>query len=134
MSLGENIRKFRELRGLSGVDFAALVGISQNYLSEIESNKKGGSRQTLTKIAKALGITIDELLSESISTVEIKDVQNEGYKDSSDEIINYMRKYKEENSRAFIIFKKIRDASLDENELTEIEKFIDYVISKKSKE
>lgn len=134
MSLGENIRKFRELKGLSGVDFAALVGISQNYLSEIESNKKGGSRQTLTKIAKAFGITIDELLSDDTSTLEIKDVQNEASKDSSDEIIDFMRKYKKENTRVFNIFKKIREAGLNEAEMTEIENFIDYVISKKSKD
>ena len=43
----DNINKFKEQRkilGLTQIDFCSLLGISQGYLSDLESNKKVPSK------------------------------------------------------------------------------------------
>lgn len=60
---GENpIRVWREHRGLKGYQLAEKAGVSATYLSEIETGKKEGRVSTLASIAKALNLTIDDLV------------------------------------------------------------------------
>ncbi len=61
---GENaIRVWREHRGLSVKALAELAGVAPAYLSQIETGKREGTVSTLSKIAKALGVTIDDFVS-----------------------------------------------------------------------
>lgn len=63
MSEGEHpIRVWRDFRGFSAKELAAVAGISATYLSEIESGKKEGSISVLKKIARVLRVDIDELV------------------------------------------------------------------------
>ncbi|MGM0535208.1 MAG: helix-turn-helix domain-containing protein [Pseudomonadota bacterium] len=55
------VRVFREYRGLRARDLAEKAGISQGYLSEIESGKKSGSLDVLKRIADALGVELGDL-------------------------------------------------------------------------
>tara|TARA_R110000868_G_scaffold29889_24_gene111141 strand:- start:7 stop:513 length:507 start_codon:yes stop_codon:yes gene_type:complete len=60
---GENpVRVWRDYRGMTAGDLAAAAGISQGYLSEIETGKKPGSVDKVKKIADALGVRIDDLV------------------------------------------------------------------------
>jgi len=60
---GENpVRVFRTYRKLSVSDLAAAAGISQPYLSEIESGKKTGSVDVLKRIAAALKVDLDDIV------------------------------------------------------------------------
>jgi len=52
---------WREHRKLSGAKLAALSGVPQSYISEIETGKKPGSLDAMAKLARALGVTIDDL-------------------------------------------------------------------------
>ncbi len=54
---------FRTHRGLTVRDLAARTGIATGYLSEIERGRKPGSTAALSRIAEALGTTIDTLVS-----------------------------------------------------------------------
>jgi predicted transcriptional regulator len=56
---------WREHRKLSGAKLATLSGVSQSYISEIETRKKPGSLAAMAKLARALGVTIDDLTPES---------------------------------------------------------------------
>ena len=61
---GENaFRVWREHRGLSVKALAELAGVAPAYLSQIETGKREGTVSTLSKIAKALGVTIDDFVS-----------------------------------------------------------------------
>lgn len=61
---GENpVRVWRRHRGLSGQELAEKAGISQPYLSEIETGKKEGSVSAMKQIAEALGVSLDDLVS-----------------------------------------------------------------------
>lgn len=55
------VRVFREYRGLRAGELAEKAGISQGYLSEIESGKKTGSLSVLKRIAEALDLELSDL-------------------------------------------------------------------------
>ena len=58
----ERIHNIRIQKGMTQEQLAHLVGIKQPTLSSIESGKKSPSLDTATKIANALGCTVDDLL------------------------------------------------------------------------
>jgi len=53
---------WRKKRGLTQAALAKEVGVTQAYLSEIESGKKEASVGVLRDLAKALKVTVDELV------------------------------------------------------------------------
>ena len=55
------IREFRKKKGLRQTDLARLVGIFQSELSEIERGLRKPSVYLAKKIAKALGVSLDDL-------------------------------------------------------------------------
>ena len=57
------IREFRKKKGLRQTDLARLVGIFQSELSEIERGIRKPSVYLAKKIAKALGVSLDDLFS-----------------------------------------------------------------------
>ena len=57
------IQAFREYRGLTLQELSDGTGLAVSYISEIERGRKSGSVSALTRIAKALGTTIDALVS-----------------------------------------------------------------------
>ena len=63
MEIGVNIKKYREIEGLTLPDLAIKAGVSKAFLWEIESGKsKRPGAEVLLKIADALGVTIAHLL------------------------------------------------------------------------
>ena len=54
---------FRKRRGLSQAALAKKVGIAQDFLSEIEAGLKTGDVRTLRKIADALDLSLDDLVT-----------------------------------------------------------------------
>jgi hypothetical protein len=61
--LGLKLRKLRQEKGLSLTDLAARAGISVSYLSEIEGGRKHPKPEKLIRLAQALGVAYDELVS-----------------------------------------------------------------------
>ena len=71
MKLGDIIKKYREDHGLSLRAFSYLSGVSNSYLSMLESGKHPRSGRpivpTLTKLnqlADAMGLRVDDLIQE----------------------------------------------------------------------
>jgi len=64
-SLGEIVRRQRELSELSMRQFAAMAGISNPYLSQIERGLREPSEQVAAAIAKALRTSVDALYKEA---------------------------------------------------------------------
>lgn len=52
----------REWHGLTGRQIARIVGISASMVSQMERQRKLGSAKTLTKLAAALGVSVDTLV------------------------------------------------------------------------
>gem|GEM_PF-84452 len=62
-NIGENIKKYRTKQGLSQEDFAKKSGVKYTTLTKIESGViKKPSVLVMAKIAKALGVNIEELI------------------------------------------------------------------------
>ena len=60
---GDNaVRVIREWRDMIQGELAVAVGISQNYLSEIETGRRKGPAELQKKFARALGVPIDLLI------------------------------------------------------------------------
>jgi transcriptional regulator with XRE-family HTH domain len=64
-SLGEFIRRQRELSEVSMRQFAALAGISNPYLSQIERGVRAPSEQVLQSIADALQVSAETLYEQA---------------------------------------------------------------------
>ena len=62
MSVGENIRRIREEKGLTQSYVAERAGISQAMLCQIERGTKNPSLQVGKEIADILGCDLDYLL------------------------------------------------------------------------
>ena len=64
-SLGQKLRKLRREREWSGQKLADLAGVSRMTIFRIEKGRTSGVRlDTLESIAKVLGVSVQELLSE----------------------------------------------------------------------
>lgn len=60
--LGENIKKIRLEKGMSQGDICRKLGFDRSYISNIESGNKNPTLSTITKLAKALGVPMEDLL------------------------------------------------------------------------
>lgn len=60
---GKNLRKARETKGLSQERLARLAEVANNTIVKIEAEKnRNPTLDTLKKIAKALGVSVDNLI------------------------------------------------------------------------
>jgi transcriptional regulator with XRE-family HTH domain len=69
-SLGEFIRRQRELSAMSMREFARLAGISNPYLSQIERGLRAPSEQVLHAIAETLKVSAETLYEQAGVPVE----------------------------------------------------------------
>lgn len=60
---GETVREFRERKGLLLRQVAAALEVDTAFLSKMERNGKRASRPMIDKLANALGVKTEELLT-----------------------------------------------------------------------
>ncbi len=60
--LGDNIRRIRLAKNMTQGDLCRKLGLDRAYMSNVESGKKNPTLSTITNIAKALDVSVDELL------------------------------------------------------------------------
>jgi DNA-binding XRE family transcriptional regulator len=58
---GSKVKQLREAKGMTQAELAKSAGITQSFISDLEGNKKFPSMPTMTKIAKMLGVTVNDL-------------------------------------------------------------------------
>ena len=56
------IRVWREYRALTQAELAAAAGISTAYLSQLESGKRIGTADVLSRIAQSLNLAVDDII------------------------------------------------------------------------
>jgi DNA-binding XRE family transcriptional regulator len=56
------VKVWRDYRGMTQQELAEKAGISVPYLSQLETGKRKGSLGAMNAIAKALGVTLDDLV------------------------------------------------------------------------
>jgi len=60
--LGLNLKKIRTKKAISQGDIARELEVSRGFVSTIENGKTNPTLSTIAKIAKALGVSTNELL------------------------------------------------------------------------
>ena len=63
MSVGENIKKYREYNQISIAQFATATGLSMADCEDIEAGQRAITSRELQVIARVLNTTVDALLS-----------------------------------------------------------------------
>lgn len=63
-AFGRNVRQLRDKSGLSQEKLAAKAGLDRSFLSGIESGTRNPGVLTVTKLAKALGVTAAQLMED----------------------------------------------------------------------
>lgn len=66
------LKQIRKRRRQTQTEFAKAIGISQNFLSEIESGKSFPSSKTLEQISDKLGIPIAKLFANDTNSQSSK--------------------------------------------------------------
>lgn len=61
--IGDRIYRERYARGLTQRELAKAAGLNAMHISHLEAGRKMPSVDTLLKVAKALGVTLDSLAS-----------------------------------------------------------------------
>ncbi|MCR6641679.1 MAG: helix-turn-helix domain-containing protein [Sporocytophaga sp.] len=63
LTLGNKIKKVREIKGFKQEYMAEILGISQPSYSKIETDEAGVSQERLEQIAKALEVSVADILA-----------------------------------------------------------------------
>jgi transcriptional regulator with XRE-family HTH domain len=62
VAFGQNVRKFREAKGLSQETLAEKADLDRTYISDIERGTRNPGIKNVAKLAKALGIATAKLV------------------------------------------------------------------------
>ena len=60
--LAENMRKIRTRKKMSQGDICRELGLDRAYISNVENGKQNLTISTMEKVAKVLGVSVDQLL------------------------------------------------------------------------
>lgn len=71
MKVGNAVRLIRKNKNLNQTDFAEYVGISQTYLSQIETNQRNPNISILEKIGEKLGIPVPVIMFLSLEEGDV---------------------------------------------------------------
>ncbi|MNP63534.1 HTH-type transcriptional regulator ImmR [compost metagenome] len=66
---GKRLKEAREKLNLTQFELAELVGISQNFLGDIERGLKLPSIETLIKLSNSLKISLDSMFIDSLDNI-----------------------------------------------------------------
>jgi len=60
--LGQNLKRIRTKKGISQGDIARTLKVNKSYISNVENGKSNPTLATIAKIARAIGVSIRELV------------------------------------------------------------------------
>ena len=60
--LGKNLKRIRMQKGMTQGDIVRFLGVSRSFVSNLENGKTNPTLATITKLAKALGVSAEELI------------------------------------------------------------------------
>ena len=60
--LGKNLKRIRTGKKITQGDIVRTLGVSRSFISNIENGKTNPTLSTITNIAKALGVSVGELM------------------------------------------------------------------------
>ncbi|WP_127132982.1 helix-turn-helix domain-containing protein [Pseudoflavitalea rhizosphaerae] len=80
MNLGTTIKSIRKQKGQTQIEFALSCGITQTYLSQIESNLKEPNLATLRSISENLNLPLPILFFLSMTEDDVQPYKRKAFK------------------------------------------------------
>lgn len=80
MNLGQALKDLRLKQGLSQVEAASKIGMTQAYLSRIENNEKEPSTDMIKKIGSAYGSPLSIVLWMATDEVDVSENKREAFR------------------------------------------------------
>ena len=62
IKLGRNLKRIRTQKGISQGDIARTLKVGRSFITNIENGKTNPTLATIAKLAKAIGVSTNELL------------------------------------------------------------------------
>lgn len=127
MLLGDIIKQYRQEHQMSLQDFANLIGTSRSYIHMLEKNINPSTNkpispsiETLKSLAKAMNTDLDTLLKmlDSNQTIYIDEDE-------------YNKQFDANNNFRYASHNGIDTEGLDEDDIAEINKFVEFIKNKK---
>lgn len=87
--IGDNIKKLRRQKGISQIELAKAIEVSQTHMSNIENGNTGISLWTAVKISRMLDCSVD-MLVDNIKC-ESKSTEKEKYLIDVDELADILK-------------------------------------------
>ena len=69
--LGKRIAYLRKKKGMSQLDLSLAADMSKSHLSDLECGRRNPSLTTMGKLARALGVTLEELFRGIVSLEDL---------------------------------------------------------------
>jgi transcriptional regulator with XRE-family HTH domain len=60
--LGKNLKRIRAAKGISQGEIGRILKVDKSFISNIENGKTNPTLSTIAKIAKAVGVSVGELM------------------------------------------------------------------------
>lgn len=60
--LGKNLKRIRTAKGISQGEISRKLSVDKSFVSNIENGKTNPTLATIAKIAKAIGVSVGELM------------------------------------------------------------------------
>ncbi|MGB2580597.1 MAG: helix-turn-helix transcriptional regulator [Minisyncoccia bacterium] len=60
--LGKNLKRIRTAKGISQGEISRILEVDKSFVSNIENGKTNPTLATIAKIAKAVGVSVGELM------------------------------------------------------------------------
>jgi len=126
--IGKRIKRLRESKGLTQLEFARMINISNSTLSQYESEQRAPSDEIKIKIADFFNVSLDYLLGQTNDPRPIDQVNDENkqriskaLKDEDPELVDFWQELKERED-LFLLFKQARE--LDDDDIKRIIRII----------
>ncbi len=97
ISLGKRLRNIRLKKDMTLEQLGQKAGVTADYIGQIERGVRLGSMEMLVKIVNAIGVSIEDILVDSLL------VTNAGGKSKHEEDLSYLFLDCKENESRFII-------------------------------
>jgi transcriptional regulator with XRE-family HTH domain len=108
--VAQRVRDLRKEQGLSGTEFANLIGKSPSWLSDFEHGKYNSTVETLNLMAEALGLDICDLFVFPERNVrhQVFDLTREVSEDSLHDTRTFLIRAREDRKQREERFRRIR--------------------------
>ena len=80
MALGAEIKSLRRTRGIRQTELAKVVGVTQGYMSQIETKRSEPGPELIKRLSEALGIPPSALLLLSVEEEDLPKEKSDLYK------------------------------------------------------